>query len=585
VADSLQQQLTIARVRRSALCSVTPKSMASWSMIEALAADKGWTSARRLSAPFRARERCFDSNVKPSLVLWRDTYGWCPFCAPTQLLLEEKRIPYVSRKVPLNSYKASTKEKPPDFLRRVPIGTVPDLTFDMGSADEQTIIPPNGYDLLPYLEEEFESFGPSLAPPEGREHEAPALYRLSNAVQRAVSVYTSAEPGSRELATARSHLVSVLDELEKALGEHASGPYLFGGALSLPDLTLLPWLERADAVPRLLKADNVLHIELHSPSPPQPSPPQPSPPQHAGNTARYPRICAWLHAVRARPAYAAIRLDDESLCASVQNVVQASRGSCPPFMLWPGQSDGSTKKAAAAVPSADALAGPAGQRGAGSEAAAEAAHGLMLCRDGVLSLAATPPPVPSDGGGGAPTARAARAVEPGMRYADVAVAGRGTCTSEEAAQLQHATATDGVLRCVAHTLLENCDGAEPLEKGGGAGEGAVAVVGSGGAAAVGGCGGGLVDACASNDATLRELAGEHATSIASGLVFVRNRVQVPRDMSVAAAATLREALLGAAVSLVGEARAFALVREHEGAFACRRDFPSRVPSGCETGAL
>ena len=71
------------------------------------------------------------------------------------------------------------------------------------------------------------------------------------------------------------------------------------------------------------------------------------------------------------------------------------------------------------------------------------------------------------------------------------------------------------------------------------------------------------------------MAGADATAIASGLVFLRNRIQVPRDMSASAAATLREMLFATAASLVGAPRALALLREHEGAYAFRQDFRSR----------
>merc|ERR1719460_735706 len=105
------------------MAAAMPASPPAWAALDALAAEKGWTSARRLADPFRARERRFGSDTKPAMVLWRDNYGWCPFCGATQLLLEEKQIPYVAVKVPLNNYKA--KEKPRTFLDRVPNGLLP----------------------------------------------------------------------------------------------------------------------------------------------------------------------------------------------------------------------------------------------------------------------------------------------------------------------------------------------------------------------------------------------------------------------------------------------------------------------------
>ena len=74
---------------------------------------------------------------------------------------------------------------------------------------------------------------------------------------------------------------------------------------------------------------------------------------------------------------------------------------------------------------------------------------------------------------------------------------------------------------------------------------------------------------------LRSLAGPHVDDVASGLCFLRNRIQVPRDMAAPAAATLREALMATAATLVGAPRALELLRQHEGPFACRRDVRSR----------
>ena len=54
----------------------------------------------------------------------------------------------------------------------------------------------------------------------------------------------------------------------------------------------------------------------------------------------------------------------------------------------------------AAVPPADKAAGPASERGPGSEAAIEAAHSLAYCRDGVLRLAGDPPTDTGNGSNG-----------------------------------------------------------------------------------------------------------------------------------------------------------------------------------------
>merc|ERR1719456_270976 len=131
-----------------------------WDTLEAKAAEKGWTNERRLAAPFRAKERTFPGSApavpgEGPMVFWRDVFDWCPFCVPTQLLLEEKRIPYLTKKVPLSNYSAPAGEKDPEFLKRVPpkngnISTslVPDLTLEFQGPKERTIIAEHGHDLL-----------------------------------------------------------------------------------------------------------------------------------------------------------------------------------------------------------------------------------------------------------------------------------------------------------------------------------------------------------------------------------------------------------------------------------------------------
>merc|ERR1719456_1189103 len=121
-----------------------------WDTLEAKAAEKGWTNERRLAAPFRAKERTFPGSApavpgEGPMVLWRDTFDWCPFCVPTQLLLEEKRIPYLTKKVPLSNYSAPAGEKVPG---NVGTSLVPDLTLDFQGPNERTIIADHGHDLL-----------------------------------------------------------------------------------------------------------------------------------------------------------------------------------------------------------------------------------------------------------------------------------------------------------------------------------------------------------------------------------------------------------------------------------------------------
>jgi len=456
-----------------------------WAVLVSEAQKQGWSQERRSSAPFRARERHFEgtalSHGSGSLVLWRDNFGWCPFCLPTQLLLEEKRIPYTTRKVPLKSY--MYRDKPVEFSSRVANGLVPDLTRDFGTSKEHTEMPVDGFDLLPWIEENFPDASPMAAP---CEVEDASYHRLSEALQGAISEYYNADE-EPALCHARTHLLVELRELELALARHPEGPYLFGEALTLPDLRLIPWLERCDAVPRFFKGEELL-----------------------GDA--FPLVRQWLAALRGRDAYKALRLDEESLMVSQQNATAFFKGVHRPFNLVGG----------ASIPGPDPQAGPAAERGAGSAAAVEAAHSLVHCRDGVMLLAGAPP-----------VDTAASAAERMSRMGETMRPGAAVLESESA------VATDQILRYIAASMLEMEGSAE------------------------------------ANDALLRSFAGNFASEVAAGLMFLRNRVQVPRDMSAPAGATLRDALLAAAVALVGESAAFQLFRSHEGPYMSRRDIRSR----------
>ena len=193
IPGKLRQCTRAARLRHmsssfvAAAAARSGDAPSSWDSLAATAAAKGWGPKRRQAAPFRARERQFEGSTaagtKGPVVLWRDVFGWCPFCLPTQLFLEEKKISYVTRKVPLKSY--MYYDKPQDFLKRVPNGLVPDLTLEYGSTAEQTFCPPDGFDLLPYIEDTFRD-APRMAPAAGREQEAKAFYAQSAALQTKV---------------------------------------------------------------------------------------------------------------------------------------------------------------------------------------------------------------------------------------------------------------------------------------------------------------------------------------------------------------------------------------------------------------
>jgi hypothetical protein len=149
----------------------------------------------------------------------------------------------------------------------------------------------------------------------------------------------------------------------------------------------------------------------------------------------------------------------------------------------------------------------------------EAAHALTYCRDGVVHLAANPPTDTC-----ATTQDAQRQMGESMNP-PLKIKGR-------------VSAVDEMLRYLASYLLQNEK--EELDVG-----------------------------------LLKVKAGEYCVEVASGLVFLRNRIQVPRDMTAPAAATLREVLVEVATGLVGKEVTLSLLIEHQGPYQTRIDVRSR----------
>jgi len=63
---------------------------------------------------------------KPRVTLYRDQAAWCPYCQKVWLLLEAKGVDYEISKVPMRSY----GDKPDEFLQKVPRGLLPAIEID-----------------------------------------------------------------------------------------------------------------------------------------------------------------------------------------------------------------------------------------------------------------------------------------------------------------------------------------------------------------------------------------------------------------------------------------------------------------------
>lgn len=89
----------------------------------------------RGSPHVQSKLRLFSSDTKPKITLYRDHAGWCPYCEKTMLLIEEKQVPINIELVSMRSY----GDKPEEFMRLVRGGMLPALTVEKENGSIQTI--------------------------------------------------------------------------------------------------------------------------------------------------------------------------------------------------------------------------------------------------------------------------------------------------------------------------------------------------------------------------------------------------------------------------------------------------------------
>eukprot|EP00904_Undaria_pinnatifida_P006533 jgi/Undpi1/3009/HiC_scaffold_14.g06386.m1 len=73
-----------------------------------------------------AKLRLFGTTGEPRVIFYRDTAAWCPYCQKVWMMLEEKQIPYRIEKINMRSY----GEKPSWYLSIVPSGLLPAISLD-----------------------------------------------------------------------------------------------------------------------------------------------------------------------------------------------------------------------------------------------------------------------------------------------------------------------------------------------------------------------------------------------------------------------------------------------------------------------
>lgn len=237
------------------------------------------TTARRIrrpgqspsTAPIPSNLHKLPPDTVPSVLLYRDTNSWCPFCERVWFALEEKEIPFATEFIDLGN-------KPKWYTDLVPTTLVPAAKIDGTLVYESK-------DILLALEERFLDV-PLL--PENPEDNALAKRWIeeidqSGLIRTAYKLLrTTLEPD--ELESLQTALEAKLDELEQALGKYP-GTY-FLSDFSLVDIMYSPHLDR-------LAANLPVYRNYH-----------------IRNNPRFPRITAWFEALNQRPAYHRVKSDD-----------------------------------------------------------------------------------------------------------------------------------------------------------------------------------------------------------------------------------------------------------------------------------
>ncbi|MEH1824663.1 MAG: glutathione S-transferase family protein [Nostoc sp.] len=223
------------------------------------------------TAPIPSSLHKLPPDTEPSVLLYRDTNSWCPFCERVWFALEEKEIPFTTEFIDLTN-------KPKWYTDLVPTTLVPAAKIEGKLVYESK-------DILLALEEQF---GPTLLP-EDPEENAVARQWLEDAETNGVrdiayKFLRQAPEDPNELASLQAAFEAKLDELEQLLGKYA-GPY-FLSTFSVVDITYSPHLDRLAANLPVYRG------------------------YHLKGNPRYPRINAWFEALKQRPAYQRVKSDD-----------------------------------------------------------------------------------------------------------------------------------------------------------------------------------------------------------------------------------------------------------------------------------
>jgi glutathione S-transferase len=163
------------------------------------------------------------------VVLYRDNHAWCPYCQKVWLWLEEKQIPYETKKVTMFCY----GEKERWYKKVVPSGMLPALQLDGSVITESD-------DILMALEREFGPLTASMD--DGNVRQLRQLERMLFSAWCRWLCYPSSAAADRQNQEQFQEVVNVV---EQALSS-SEGPY-FLDAFSVADTVFTPYVERMNA--------------------------------------------------------------------------------------------------------------------------------------------------------------------------------------------------------------------------------------------------------------------------------------------------------------------------------------------------
>jgi glutathione S-transferase len=220
--------------------------------------------------------RLFDAKDESDVrvTLFRDSAAWCPYCQKVWLFLEEKKIPYRIEKVPMNAY----GDKPAWYTRRVDGSKLPTLELDGELYAES-------YEIMKLLDETFKTKEPRMFLDTNSTDAklVKRLLHLEKELQRDWFSLVFYPVEGEVLDQARNDLKETLIRVDQALSERP-GPWFLGGDTpSIVDIQYIVQMERLIASALYWKG---LIIR-----------------------GKYPSIDTWLEAMEQRPNYLASKSD------------------------------------------------------------------------------------------------------------------------------------------------------------------------------------------------------------------------------------------------------------------------------------